>query len=533
MGLTVAGRKAQSEEHVTGTMDKTFEPPETRAGRNRRRRRRISLATAVVVLAAGAVWAAVEVIPTCGRLGSGVYRVDGECVGVTDGSVLFYDEFADVEKKIADENAWVETQASYVTVALLNPLTATATSALTKDEILGQLEGAYIAQYRINHTTVVGDVRPPIKLVLANEGSTQSQWRTVVRTLVEMASQQDNPLVAVAGMGISICRTEQAARELASNGIPMVGAAISATGLEYSRINGLIRVSPDVQEYVQIIDGFLKTDDFLKTRPGFRSAILVYDVNSDSNCDVFAETLRTAVKGKLVGLLTESNDLGFPGGGLSKNTGASQFASLTPNICAAAPASREVVILYAGRRGDLPGFLDALRTRICSDTSVVVISTGTDPTAVLRAREKELRDAKITVYSVTTTNAMSWDQGRSVAPEKYPEFRRFFAEFRFNPAHLSGDRVMTMHDAVLIAAKAVRLAAPGAARPGAPTAVEVRDQLMNLHDLNAVPGASGTLSFSYREPGAGNPRGKPMFVVQFPSATPGVSQQVGPPYFTP
>jgi hypothetical protein len=56
---------------------------------------------------------------------------------------------------------------------------------------------------------------------------------------------------------------------------------------------------------------------------------------------------------------------------------------------------------------------------------------------------------------------------------------------------------------------------------------------MNLHDLDAVPGASGTLSFSFREPGAGNPRGKPMLVFQFPSATPGVSQQVGQTYFTP
>jgi hypothetical protein len=102
---------------VIGTMDNTFEPPETRAGRRRRRRKRISLVIAVAVLAASAVWVIIEVLPTCGRPWSGVYRVDGECVGVTDGSVLFDNEFADVEKKIADENAWVQTQPFYVTVA--------------------------------------------------------------------------------------------------------------------------------------------------------------------------------------------------------------------------------------------------------------------------------------------------------------------------------------------------------------------------------------------------------------------------------
>lgn len=507
---------------MTGTMDKTFELPETRAGRSRRRRRRISLVTVVGMLAAGAVWGIGEVSRTCGRLGSGVYEMDGECVGVTDGSFLFDDAFTDVEKKIADENTWVQTQPSYVTVALLSPLTATATSALSRDEILGQLEGAYIAQHRINHTTAAGDVRPPIKLVLANEGRTQNQWGPVVRTLVEMAHQQDNPLVAVVGMGISICQTEQAARELSSNGIPMVGAIISATGLEYSRINGLIRVSPDNQEYAQALDGFLKT------QTEFRSAILVYDLNSDSNCDLFAGTLRTAVKDKMASLI-KFNDLSYRGGGLDENAGASQFAPLTPNICAANPD----VILYAGRRGDLPGFLEALGNRVCRNTPAVVIATGVDPTPVLRGQEKELRDANITVFSVARADARGWDENRSVAPEHYPEFRGYFTKFEFNPAHLAGDRVMTMHDAVLAAAKAVRLAAPGAARPGAPAAVEVRDQLMNLHGQNAVPGASGTLSFSFREPGAGNPRGKPMLVIKFPSSTPGLFEQVGPTYVTP
>jgi hypothetical protein len=103
----------------------------------------------------------------------------------------------------------------------------------------------------------------------------------------------------------------------------------------------------------------------------------------------------------------------------------------------------------------------------------------------------------------------------------------------FTLEDLADDRVITMHDAFMTAAKAVRLATPGALLPGAPTATDVLGQLMNLHDLNTVPGAGGTLSFSYRESGAGNPQGKPMSVLQFPSSTPGAFQQVGLAYFTP
>jgi hypothetical protein len=131
------------------------------------------------------------------------------------------------------------------------------------------------------------------------------------------------------------------------------------------------------------------------------------------------------------------------------------------------------------------------------------------------------------------TDVIGWGQNESVTPAHYQDFWEYFTKFKSNLAHLIGDRVMTMHDAVLTAVKAVRLAAPGAARPGSPTAVEVHDQLMNLHGLNAVPGASGTLSSATGEPGAGNPRGKPMLVFQFPSPTPGVFRQVGPTYFTP
>jgi hypothetical protein len=168
-------------------------------------------------------------------------------------------------------------------------------------------------------------------------------------------------------------------------------------------------------------------------------------------------------------------------------------ASLRPSRQISARQSRMPSSTPAGVE-DLRCFLEALQNRVCRNAPTVVIATGADPITVLRGRENELRDANITVFYMAMTDVIGWGQNESVTSAHYQDFWEYFTKFKLNLVHLIGDRVMTMHDAVLTAAKAVRLAAPGAARPGSPTAVEVRDQLMNLHGLNAVPGASGTLS---------------------------------------
>lgn len=208
---------------MTETLDDIFTPPETKAGRNRRRRKRISLVTAAVVLTASMTWAAAVVIRSCESPWSGVYRVDGECVGVTDGSYLFDNEFKDVQEKIAAENARVRDKASsYVTVALLDLLTPTASTAKSVTNVRNELEGAYTAQRRINDSVSPTSSTPQIQLALANWGSTDDQWHSVTDQLVRMTGG-DGPLVAVIGLGVSTEQTQRRAMKLSSHGIPMVG----------------------------------------------------------------------------------------------------------------------------------------------------------------------------------------------------------------------------------------------------------------------------------------------------------------------
>lgn len=504
--------------------EQLFVPPETARSRIRRKRKWIGLITAAIILAAGLLWAGYKVFHTCGWLGSGVYRVDGECVGVTDGSYLFDPAFEQVQKKIADENTWVRMQRSYVTVALLNPLTPTPTSVLSTQEILEQLEGAYTAQYQANHTPMVGDSGPPIQLVLANEGSTEDQWQPVVEQLVEMASQKDNPLVAVTGLGVSIAQTMQGAQELSRHDIPMVGAIIAADGFDHNHIPGFIRVSPTTQDYAKSLRDYLDSHDDL------RSAILVSDSNSDSNSDIFTRTLRDAFRRNMADLI-EFPDQTFTGGGFPTNASPGVFATITPNICAAAAQGLKV-ILYAGRRGDLDGFLAALENRVCQNTPLTIM-TAVTKYGDLSKREQQLRAKNLAVVFSGRTDSRGWGSNVPGTPAGYPGFLQAFTEAGFDPTHLEDDRAILTHDAVLTAAKAVRLAAPGASPPGAPTARDVVGQLLNLNSLNSVPAAGGTLSFSLQGQGAGSPQGRPLLVFEFPSATPSLPQQVGPIYLTP
>ena len=503
-----------------------IELPAAPAARRRRRRRWIGLGTVVIVLAASAVWFATVAIRTCGSLGSGVYEVDGECVGVTDGSYVFDTAFEEVQEKIARENAQVRANSSsYVTVALLDPLTPTQMSALPAEQVRNRLEGAYTALRRVNSTSVAGDSSPQIQLVLANQGSIENhQWQRVLGQLVEM-TEQDNPLVAVIGLGVSTEQTRRRAEDLSRHGIPMVGAVLTADGLDYDHIPGLIKTSPSNRHYVEALRGYVNST-------GLDSAIMVRDSNSDSGVDLFTQTLEDEF-GKQMEDIIEFEPQQFTGMAIPTDADAGLFANVREAICASAADGLEVVF-YAGREVDLGGFLESLRYRSCLRARpLTILTAGSDLGAILRGREQEMRDANLTVVFAGTVDAEGWGQNAPGTPEDYADFLSKFQGQGFDPGHLDDAGAIMMHDALLTAARAVRLAAPEGSA-SSPTARDVRSQLTNLNGtLHTVRGASGTLSFSSRSPGAGNPLGKPVPVLQYPQPSDALSRQVGPLYRVP
>lgn len=503
---------------MTSTMEGIFEQPETRARRIRRRRKRIGLMTVVVVLAVGLGLAANEVIPPCGSLGSGVQRVDGECVGVTDGSYLFDLAFEEVQEKIARENAQVRAvSSSYVTVALLDLLTPTETSAKSTEEIRSELEGAYTAQRRINELVLPTSSSPQIQLVLANQGNTDDQWQPVADQLVEMA-EGDHPLVAVIGLGVSTAQTRERAEYLSDHDIPMVGALLTADELNHNNIPGLIRVSPTTQDYAKALRRYLET------RNDLNSAVMVYDMNSDSGADLFTKSLKEDLGQEMQYLINGRPPLPFVGASIPTNASPGRFDIVTPNICSE-PLD---VVIYAGRQVDLKGFLQSLAGRQCFLTPLTVI-TAADIGMLLREREQQLGAANLTVVHAGTSYAEGWERSVEGTPQNYGDFLSAFRGHGFTDKNLIDSEAIMMHDALLTAEQAVGLATSGETPP---TAANVRSVLLNLSGEFQVQGASGTLSFS-SGPGAGNPQGKPVPLLQYPAPPGSSSRQVGPLYVTP
>lgn len=507
---------------MTGARDGTFVPPETPGGRARRLRRRTFLAAAGLLLAAGAGLVTHEMLTSCGSLGSGVDRVDGMCVGVTDGSYLFHPALEDIQAKIAEENARVRAESSsYVTVALLNLLTPTDISAQSAAQVRSQLEGAYTAQKRINDVIPPTDSTPQIQLVLANQGSTLGQWRPVEDQLVEM-TKAEHPLVAVIGLGVSTADTRQRAVDLSQHGIAMVGAITTADGLAYNNIPGLIRVSPSNQDYVKALRNYLDTQDDLG------SAMVVYDANSDSGKDLFTKTLKEDLEQQMnerIHFPTQS----FVGASIPTDASPGRFGPVTNTICSVS-ATLDIVF-YAGREVDLGGFLTSLADRACQETPLTVMTGGSDIGTVLEEREQRLSAAKLTVVAATATDADGWGPHAPGTPDHYQDFLTKFEELGFDTKDLDNGGAIMMHDALLTAERAVRLAITG---DSPPSKADVQSGLLNLNgDVYEVEGASGTLRFSSSSlSGAGNPSGKPIPVLQYPPTTDGPSQQVGPLYVT-
>lgn len=485
-----------------------FVPPVTKSQRRRRRRRRIAIAVVVVLVVAGGVWGASVVLNTCGSLGSGVHQIDGDCVGVTDGSYVFHPSLEDIEKKIADENLRVRgDKRGYVSVALLDPLTPNDRSALPPDAVRNRLEGAYTALRRVNTERVAGDPDPQIQLLLANEGSTDAQWQEVLDRLAELSTAAEHPLVAVAGLGVSTARTQRHAQQLADHHLPMVGAVLTADTFEYDRVPGLIKTSPSNRHYVAALSDYL-------TNAGLTSAIMVRDSNSDEGFDLYTKTLEDDFESQMKGIIRYETQQ-FTGKSAASDAPPSLFANVRANICAAA-GDRGVAVLYAGREIDFGDLLDSLRSRACSGTPLTILTAGLELGGVLKG--VDLAAAKLTVLNAATVDPLGWTAGGAGTPKYFPQFRAaFVGKEHFAPDDLADGGAIMMHDAMLAAASAVRLAAPnGAATPITPG--EVRAQLLNINTLNSVQGASGTLRFSKQPSGDGTgiPKDKPIPVLRYP-----------------
>lgn len=440
----------------------------------------------------------------CGGVGNGVRLIGGECIGVTDGSHVFHEEFEEIQALIAAENERVAAQSTpSVTVAMLATFTFGEVSPMDPGRTLRALEGAYTAMMRANddQDRHLGDTRPLIQLHLANMGSRQKQWEPAVDKLLGM-TQDPAPLVAVIGMGVSVPETREAAELLSARGIPMVSSIATADGLDHGHINGLLRTSPSNSAYVRALHRFLQ-EEGLPER-----AALVYDTTEE---DLFTATLREAYQREL-GEYVNASSGEFRGTPLGQQPVPGLFDTITRNIC----AGKVDTVLYAGRAADLDSFLYALADRSCQEDEVRVLFASIG----LSVLNDEEMLARIEGRGITVLYASATDPGWSAEdadrdrPAYHPHFQAAYEEYVGGGAErLNSGYAVIHHDAFAIAATAIRLT-NHLEQEGPPKAGDVHAQLMLLHGEHQVRGGSGTLSHSPEL--GGEAGGKYVPVVQVP-----------------
>ncbi|MFG2495378.1 ABC transporter substrate-binding protein [Streptomyces caniferus] len=495
------------------------------------------VATLVLALAliAGGIWffRPVEKDTSCATDQPGLYW-DGtgpqrECVGITAERAYAFDpRLKGITDRIAQENRRVRAQwdqpasgksrLPYVKVGVLMPMTESDTSALPIEEIRTSLEGAFVAQCRANacpelsttSATGIQGKTPLIQLVLANEGRSETHWKPVVEQLAGLVDDE-HPLVAVTGMGVSIPETQAAAIELSRRKIPAIGAVLTATDLNAPR---LFKVSPSNVDYAKALRRYLEHSPLAGHR-----GYLVFDSRDDN----YVKTMRKAFDaefGDYIGRRRAS----FVGTTGHKPAGIPRlFYNAVNNIC----LTKAQVIFYAGRDRDLADLIRALSTRSqCGhDTPITVMTGATGAFAQGQQVRALLKDSKITILDVSATSPAQWVRGVH-APSGFKPFHQALRDLRFPDSVMDDGYAIMHHDAVLTAIWATRNVT-GQTGKEAPDVQDVYNEITNLHDASTVPAAGGELSFD--DASQGWPHNKPVPVIRLPEPL----KDPGAPYLVP
>ncbi|WP_067477175.1 caspase, EACC1-associated type [Nocardia amamiensis] len=456
-------------------------------------------ASAVVVGLVAALVVVPAVVDWTKRCGDGVARVGPyqECVGVTDGSVVFAPELADIEERIRKENSEVASSgADHVSVVVLLPMTVRADDVVSVQWVRHHLEGTHLAQRTANDTKRWGRT-PLIRLLLANAGSGLGQWRSALDELERLRAGER--IVAVTGIGLSVDNAVHAMQRLAESRMPMIGSTVTADNL--SEIDGFLRVSPTNAALAQAAANHA-------AGWGAKRAVLVRNWDPDDRYsatlgDEFTNYFR---RGRFTGS-TELYDSRSP---RVDNT----FNHMMPNICAAKPD----VVFFAGRARHATTFIQALAQRKCTEVEIKVL-TGDDMTfSPIPVSVGTALSTRVSVIYTELAHPKAWE-GDSRDIFDTHSIEQFSDECRENQdkvcyRDLSADGglddavAIIAYDAVLTAVQIIRLAAGDGG-----TQVDTGHVLQTMPRLSnpiVVSGASGKLSFDE----AGNPVGKPVAMLE-------------------
>jgi ABC-type branched-subunit amino acid transport system substrate-binding protein len=438
-----------------------------------------------------------------------------ECVGVTDGAATF--DFAPalglqtVLSRIKQENdAVVGSGAPFVSIGYVVPLPRNDTTGWLTS-LRHELQGAYLAQWRANHSDGLGDI-PLIRLLVINVGEQAGQQGKVIAEVLKRVADPAERLIAVAGLSESLDATKQAIRSLSNAGIPMIASRLTADDLSTipgQPVRGLFRIASTTSTQTAAAAEMLKS----------MATLLVQDENpSDFYTHSLAEQFRTVFTTPPAGKLLESEryDSSLPS---VENT----FGLMMANICIKQPAA----IYYAGRGANLPAFLAALAGRPCQQLKINLFtaSNAVNLTANLRQQlaagnqdgiAANLR-ANIVLHYTGLAHPGTWSDQQRFLPIATRIFQHDCANCFtrvFPQEQLDDGSAIISYDALLVTIRAIRSGVsqlsnasfdPTTLTPGA-----VLQQMFRINQAAPVNGASGPIAFDER----GKPINKPIPILQ-------------------
>ncbi|KOG91824.1 type 1 periplasmic-binding domain-containing protein [Streptomyces varsoviensis] len=472
--------------------------------------RRLLAVVTVVVVGVGAYVVYASVIrhdPSCGA-GVEERGPKKECTGVTDGTVVFAPPLKQVSERIKAENDAVAGKTP-VTIALMVPMISS--NPAEQRELVEQVQGAYLAQYRANHRS--NNQRPPVRLLLANPGHNYEFWRPVADRLVAAAASETENLRAVTGINISLDATSAALSYLTNTkGIPVVPGPL--TGNDFANTaerphayRGLARVVPTNTDQAAALESY-------STGAKKDETMVVEDIREGDN---YLATLRQAFERLARGAKNAPETFRSPQDFNDEGNLSNDFHQMVPDIC----ASDATTVYFAGRPVQLRQFLVELGKRTC-DKHYTVVSGSHAATLTVDAEFADewsslTRGAGITVRYAGLAHPDAWSEGSPgttrEAREAFKEFSDLAAEFApgsshpIGPVSLTDSRTMVTYDSVITAVAGIRNTTVGAIRM--PTLAEVAGGWLRLHGTHTVHGASGSICLDRY----GNPYNKAIPIV--------------------
>ncbi|MFD7706416.1 hypothetical protein ACFV6E_29510 [Streptomyces sp. NPDC059785] len=468
-------------------------------------RRYLALALAAVLVGLG-VWGGRTLTHDDRSCAPGVVQPEGstECVGVSDTAYAFgRARLTDTVRAINRENHRLK-PGEYVTVALLEPFTATDNDNL--GDVLHELQGAYLAQYRANHES--NDQLPKIRLVLANPGATGAHWEHTVDQLERMTTSPDR-LRAVTGVGLSTDNNKRAVKELTRRGIPVTGTSITAddlaNGPEGDPFPGLARVSPTNTDEARALASFAKV--------AASKAFLVYDKSGDP----YTRTLQKSFAALLKGSPYEPQPFTPPADRSKEGTTANTFAQITHVLCDTARGTDTV--FFAGRHTQLRQFINALGDRGCQDRKFTLL-TGDEGSYLTGDRhlERSALQHNLSVRYTALAHPDAWAEDLAKTGGSAEDAEDLDGMLRrgrtepvgpIGPIALDDGQLIIAYDAMRLAVHGVRSATPAGKRIPALADVGLQWPQVKGRQLR-VNGASGWICLDVH----GNPYDKAVPIVE-------------------